>query len=339
MSFVTRRVTCCFCFENLTMSAVLHKSGTAATGNHAAVCPRCGHNLPHNIGRVAQPVVVLVGARSSGKSQFLAVLINHLREQVCRRLNAAIRQQSDDTEQRYQQLYHRPLYENHTLLAATPRSELPLPLIYRLQLPRWHWGRGWLTRSLNLVLFDTAGDDWRHENEIARYQRCLLHASGIIFLLDPSEFPGLRGRLPDAAKGEWENPDHILARIINLFECQCSVKNGQIQVPVAFVLSKLDTLHSLLQHSPLLSTENHHAGGVDCAGIERLSAEVKSYLQLWKGGNLINLAEHMLAQHAFFAVSSLGHPPQGQQVTNITPLRVEDPLLWLLYQWKYLRRI
>lgn len=331
-----RDITCCFCFEKSPLASVMQDGGERANGQpRLAICPRCHGQLPHNIGDVPHPVVVLVGARSAGKSLLLSVLINHLREHVCRRLGAAIRQQSDDTEHRYQQAYHRPLYDNHALLVATPRSELQQPFIYRLQLPQTHWWQQ--GASVNLVLCDTSGDDWRHESDIARYQRCLLHASGIILMLDPAEFAGLRGLVPDLPKGDWENPDHILSRIINLFERRDGVRHGKLRVPMAFVLGKLDLLQSVLFVSTLLSEEGHHEGGVDIASISRRSAEIKSYLQLWKGGNLINLAEHTLANYCFFALSSLGHPPQGQQVNNIAPFRVEEPLLWLLHQWGYLR--
>ena len=50
-----------------------------------------------------------------------------------------------------------------------------------------------------------------------------------------------------------------------------------------------------------------------------------------------NYAESLFEDHAYFAVSSLGHNPVDKKISfNINPKRVCEPFLWLLFKLGYI---
>src|SRR5437588_79978 len=51
------------------------------TVSHTFLCPNCHFELPHDIGQIDQKIIAIIGARASGKSHYIASLINQL-EQV-----------------------------------------------------------------------------------------------------------------------------------------------------------------------------------------------------------------------------------------------------------------
>ena len=54
------------------------------------VCAECHTPLPVNFGSSFSPVIAVVGARSTGKTVYLAVVANHLRTVLCNRFAADV---------------------------------------------------------------------------------------------------------------------------------------------------------------------------------------------------------------------------------------------------------
>ena len=67
--------------------------------------------------------VVMAGARASGKSLYLAVLIKQLELMALQRFTrVTIKAADESTRQRYKENYERPLYEEMKQMATTPTS-------------------------------------------------------------------------------------------------------------------------------------------------------------------------------------------------------------------------
>jgi hypothetical protein len=328
------------------------------------VCPHCHLNLPHAIasGQLSGEVIAIIGARSSGKSNYFGVLLNTLEKRFAGEIGFrmfdqetfSLREMRDiSSRQLYRERYGNRLYGgteryaiDQTSSAAT-NKEIRIPLIYRLEFPKpaWQYLLHPLTpvNALDLIIFDAAGEDMADETVLEQFYRYILRASGIIFLIDPFQYPGIRKQLPPELQRRLPPVEHdpveIVARVINLYERRLGVAAGQkIRTPAAFVLSKSDLLKDLVHRGSLLCRDSCHDGGFNAADCALLSGEVRECIRSWDGPQLVDLAERSFSSAAFFAVSALGEmPDESMRLHTVCPLRVADPLLWLLWKRGYVR--
>ena len=71
-------------------------------------------------------------------------------------------------------------------------------------------------------------------------------------------------------------------------------------------------------------------GRFDKENFEQIDAELAEYLHRCLGDNFIQTVGGF-EEHSFFAVSSLGCNPVGNSLPRaVSPMRVEDPFIWLL---------
>lgn len=209
--------------------------------------------------------------------------------------------------------------------------ELP-PLIYRLEFPR----RRLSIRAVNLVLFDAAGEDIQDENTLELYNKYILHASGLIFLINPLQLLSVCEQL-DVSPDNGEVVHHTLERVVEMYFTARGFKPGrQIKVPTAFVLSKSDVLESIVDKQASFLQDVPHIGQYDLRDFEIVHEEVKTYLSDWGADGLLSLAESF-QPHGFFAISALGCHPNNLNIPHINPLRAGDPILWLLTRLGYLK--
>jgi len=109
-----------------------------------------------------------------------------------------------------------------------------------------------------------------------------------------------------------------------------------VSTPIAVAVTKTDMLRSLLDpHSPLLRNAPHTGGRFD--EDERLAVheEIRSLTEEWDSGALVRQLELDFAELSLFGLSALGAPPPAEAPADVPksgpqPVRVEDPLLWLL---------
>lgn len=320
------------------------------------VCANCHIPLPHGIatGQTENHTIALVGARGSGKSNLIAVLIEQLKRRFCADLDFSIREQETFSvrelrpigsdrllEQRYGGILDRSRREvvPQTLRAEQDRSQR-IPLIYRLDLPRRSRLPSWLggrrLRPVDLVFFDAAGEDLSTRDGIDRFCSYIFSASAIIFLIDPFQFPGLRDKMSqeqrEAQRDLAVDPVGIATSTINLFQQRGRVKaTERIPVPVAFAFSKSDLLAPFLDPSSLILRDSDHRRGFDHDDSAAVSAEVEGLLSAWNSPQLVQDARTSFAQHRYFAISAFGGAPDAQgRVPGLRPLRIADPLLWTL---------
>ncbi|MBF0476873.1 MAG: sel1 repeat family protein [Deltaproteobacteria bacterium] len=198
------------------------------------------------------------------------------------------------------------------------------------------FGKNLFRKSINLVLFDCAGEDVKDQDVLHIYLDYIIHAAGLIFLIDPQSF-SKAGAQPYGASGPGQTrPEQVVENVFNNFDrARKGLRFGKVTVPAAFVLTKIDAMSSAIDPGSVLRRPSNHDGGVDAEDLNRISEEVTSYIAAWRGDHLLNLAEQKFARPAFFGISSLGSPPQGNAVSSIAPFRVADPLLWILTQLGY----
>ncbi len=335
------------------MQCTLHTEGSTPT--HRACpkcshivsqrfCPRCQEALPMEIDGLSDITIAIVGAKSSGKSHFIAMLIKRLTE-MYRTFDWVLTPLTQDTIDSYRDRYFNPLFTQKVTIASTRKGE-PAPLMYSLRFRK-------SGKRVMLVFFDAAGEDFTDENSLRTYIRYVCNASGIICLLDPLQLPPVRAELQ---KRNIEVPDvgdrtedvlHSLTNILRehfLQKLFNSVNRKGIPIPLAVAFSKVDAIRKsnvlaegeeyhgdlLLDNWNTIYQESRHEGICHEADVEEIHDHMTAWLDAARADSLVN-ALRDYRDYRLFALSSLGAPPNGYELSRTpTPIRVEDAFLWIL---------
>ncbi|MFI8237874.1 hypothetical protein ACIF83_11560 [Streptomyces sp. NPDC085866] len=306
------------------------------------VCGSCHSDLPSDYCDQDSRIIALVGAKASGKSTYVSVLVNELNHRVGQAYHASLAAMGQSTQTRDKEMAE-DLYERLRLPDATRPAALGFndPLLYRLSLPRKGLLGGAGTRHTTLVFFDAAGEDLAGAEAMDRYTRYLGAADGIVLLVDPLQLGSVRDRLavkegPPMPVVE-TSPQQIAADLAAQLRAHGKGRaRGRVSTPIAVAVTKTDMLGPLLDpHSPLLRNAPHSAGTYD--GEDRLAVheELRSLLTDWDSGALLRQLELDFGELSLFGLSALGAPPPADAPADVPksgpqPVRVEDPLLWLL---------
>ncbi len=121
------------------------------------VCPTCHYVLVDGWRNAQVTCIAMAGARATGKTVYIAVLIKQL-QLLGESFNAVVEPFDSTTEATYRDHYEAPLYEARGILEATPAAHTGNPyqrdpLIFSLG----HWNNV----SQILVIRDVAGEDSR----------------------------------------------------------------------------------------------------------------------------------------------------------------------------------
>jgi hypothetical protein len=337
-------------------SAACPRCGAETT---TRVCPACHSQLPVHFGKVRSRLIVLVGAKESGKTVFMTVLVHELMHQLGEQLKAAISGADDGTRHRFASEYEKPLYREAQLLAPTTTAGMRnrVPLVFRFttggrglfggglfgldgRLGRSWPGRGGPQHTL-LSFFDPAGEDLRSQQSVEQNVRYLAAADGIVLLLDPLQMRGARqlaapgSRLPTPGTTD-DEPATVLANITDLVLATAGRKpNELISKPLAIVFSKMDVLrHDLRETSPLRRPPVQ-APYFDERDSQEVHTEIQRLLARWEGSRIDQIAQLHYRNYRYFGVSALGETPTPDNrvsARGIRPYRVGDPFMWTLAQ-------
>ncbi|MEU2077627.1 hypothetical protein [Streptomyces sp. NPDC013489] len=320
-------------------------------GGGRAECPRCGvatpvrvcaachSDLPSDYCAQDSRIIALIGAKASGKSTYVSVLVNELRHRVGQAYGAALAAMGDESQNRDREMAE-DLYERLRLPGATRPAATGFndPLLYRLSLPRQ--GRQG-SRHTALVFFDAAGEDLKSAESMTRYTQYLSAADGIVLLVDPLQMGAVRDALPEGGGPPLpsrETPALQIAADVatQLRSHRRGGSRGRVDTPLAVAVTKTDTLRSLVDpHSPLLRNTPHSGGRFDEADRLAVHEETRSLMEGWDSGALWRQLERDFSTVSLFGLSALGSPPPAEAPADAPksgpqPLRVEDPILWLL---------
>ncbi len=316
--------------------------------SYAIVCPSCHNKLPESTLRGKDTIISIVGSRDAGKSHFVTVIINELRNRIATKFNGSL-ESFDDTWARYSAGAYQKLYNDLQKLDLTKSSVQYVengaykPYIFTLKLSRPGLF-GNKTESVTLVFFDTAGEDLNDEDTMSTVNKYICKSAGIIFLLDPMQIASVRNQLDEkivarASSVDWKkasSSDEIMTRVSNLIRNDRHMNpNDKITIPVAAVFSKFDVIAPLIpEGSTILETSPHCA---QKAFVEsdrhNVDNEIRSLLVEWGADAFISQLKTNYTTYSYFTVSSLGlgnNPTEDRRIERPRPHRIEDPLLWLL---------
>ena len=305
------------------------------------LCPSCHNPIPQGAEEEGSTVFVLLGPKGVGKSHYIAVLINQLRNSFSQEFGATMSPATDRTTMKYRDMYYKRLYEEGRKLAPTlsfeDSRESREPMIYYLRFLEKD-----SPRVYTLAFFDTAGEDLDSTNKMMglNLNSFISRASGIVFLVDPLQIPYINTRIRmDNKPPTGGNIANMLSNIANIIRTSNTLKmKDSIPIPLAVVLTKTDVLmkapendeesNILFGPSSSLNIEREK-GKYDKTNCEQISAEIEEYMRRAVSKEFVQTVKEF-SEHSYFAVSALGSNPTGNVLTRgISPMRVEDPFIWL----------
>lgn len=310
-------------------------------------CPLCHSELPSEIEVAQNRIIAILGMRGSGKTMYIAHLIDQLRQRLPE-LNATLAPATHSTAALFKRNYGEPILRDGIRLQGTAPAasnpELRIPLIYRISFgATGKNGSSGVSASAHLVFFDASGEDLETSRLPELYRRYIRSASALVLLLDPLSITGLkdhiiRSGLPSGQIVNSTHPfQHLLDNLcLGILDSEGARK--QVRKPTAVVVSKSDLFRTLLPSEKLPFLERpDHIGGFDRSDCDNVSAFIEQKLQNWGEQETVVKVRQKFSDYHYFALSSLGMDPSGESVANARPLRVEDPIFWILNHWGLLR--
>lgn len=302
------------------------------TGEHA--CPACHNPLPADFGGGFSPVIALIGATKTGKTVYLTVGANHLRTVLSDRFAADVSLYGDAG--------HKWLNEN--VEAIFVRGKLPElteqrdgrsePLVFQW---RRRSGRVWKRfRSSYLSFMDTAGESLGTQRGVDNLE-FLTSVDAFILLLDPFTLPEAGARLvpPEAVGTTAADAFTVLTQVTRAVRNAEGVWRGsKSRKPIAVAFAKIDAFRPELgADHPIFAAEADHPWHDENASLA-VHDSVRELLRNWGGRNIDGHMDANYKNYRYFALSSLGRPPDYETFTvakgGVVPMRVADPLVWLL---------
>ncbi|MCS7477591.1 hypothetical protein ACFFQW_34600 [Umezawaea endophytica] len=315
---------------------------------HYRLCPRCHSQLPVHFGRTESKLIALVGAKETGKTVYMTVLLHELMNTVGERFNASVLGADENTRLQFESAYEHVLYEKRELHGPTKTATAERggrkPLVFSFTTGN---GGGRVRRSL-LSFFDTAGEDMVSERSIDQNVRYLTSADGIILLLDPLQMRGARPHadadavLPPLSTAA-DTPATVLTNIIEQLHGRLGVKsNRRIDKPIAVAFTKMDALDGYIPETSPLRRRPPTTAAFNEPDSLQVHEHMRALLHEWAGHNIDDTLSKNFARYRLFGLSALGESPQvdsaesrSQRVSDrgVQPRRVEDPFLWLMSEF------
>ena len=315
-------------------------AGLSAMGGETTtrICPICHSTLPVHFGRIRSQLIALVGARDSGKTVYMTVLMHEFGYRLGDRLAASVPGADDETRNKFRQDYEQRLYEGNLLpdptftVAATRQGYRP-PMVFKFQRQeRSRFPGG--TRQTLLSFFDTAGEDLTTMANVELNGRYLKAADAIILILDPLQMAGGRKLAASEALLQDPRPEddpyNVLQRITDLLKA--GQRDRPVRKPLAVVFTKLDALWHTFPEVSALKRPQPQDPGFDALDSLDVHRHIQALLHDWNGRQIDVYLQHNYRRFRYFGVSALGAIPTPDKRTStvIAPYRVGDPILWLL---------
>ena len=302
------------------------------------ICPVCHSSLPVHFGKISSRMIALVGARQSGKTVFMTVLVHELMHRIGSRFNAATMGADDQTRTQFAGDYENPLYRDARLLGATTaaRQTGREPLVFRFTTEeRRRIGHSGPHHNL-LSFFDTAGEDLISQASVQENVRYLDRGRRDRAAARPAAdarrqeagqagHPAARGGTHRGRSGQCAGTGH---RSGHDHRRRAEEK---VRKPLAIAFSKLDALtHDLKETSPLRRPAPD-TPFFDETDSQEVHTEILRLLTRWDGARIDAIAGKYYQRYRYFGLSALGETPTADNKVSprgIRPYRVADPFLW-----------
>lgn len=306
------------------------------------LCPSCHNELPVPSGKVPSNIISIVGATASGKSVYIASLIHTLQHTTSTNFAASCIPLNAEMSRRYRQQYEEPVFDRGSMIPSTQKEVMQEPLIFQFKFINDE------IPPITLVFFDVAGEGMVDESYIELYASHIKNSSGIIFMVDPLQIRSIRDRLllnfgnsSEEFAGKYDDSQEIIVTLNSTFIAH--LDKGVTDIPTAIVVAKSDMLELLKEEDgQYIGTNSNvfnnvvHNKVFNLDEFNNINGEIARFIEK-VDRPFKNAVDAYFKKTAFFAVSSLGANPADKQLTGVVnPIRVDEPFLWLLYEFGYI---
>lgn len=309
------------------------------------ICPECHNRIPSTMVKKKGFIISIIGARASGKTNYITVLIDELKRHGHKlgELGLTAQNVADKpeycTQARYENDFYNQLYRQKTCHSNTDvnAKESKIPLIYELLNSK--------KQSLFLVFYDTAGENFTNPTNIAGRAQFLKESDAVIFLLDTFQVPYVKEKL-GIAGGERIPYNLILDSVRSFFnDSDPKVREAHFNKPIALTFTKIDAIlsnqdkfedtsiagMSIEQNSNFIYNEP-----VSLQELDTISDSLMNTLRMWDENNFVDNIKHFYKNAKYFGISALGSAPDSSnKIASVKPYRVLDPLVWLLHEFGF----
>ncbi|GIP52638.1 TRAFAC clade GTPase domain-containing protein [Paenibacillus vini] len=306
------------------------------------LCPHCHNELPVTAGKVPSNIISIIGASQVGKSVYMTSLIHTLQNTTADHFDAACMPLNAEISRKFRSMYEEPLFERGDLLASTQKEKMQEPFIFQFVF------KDDRKPPLTLVFFDVAGEGMVDQDYLGLQGQHIKNSSGILFMVDPLQIRSIREKIRiniGGEPGEWvsqyDEPRDVVLTMFGDFIAY--EEKGKTDIPTAVVLTKSDMLRALSDGDGEYIKSNSnvfnnvvHRKSFNVAEFENIDGEIRRFIEKvdrpFKG-----TMDVYFTNTAYFAVSALGSNPVDQKLQGVvSPIRVDEPFIWLLYQLNYI---
>lgn len=291
------------------------------------VCPECHNPLPTNYGKNSVKMISIIGVTGSGKTVYISQLLKGMDEYVNKAGLSAF----------FTSTHERDFVENNMVKKGMPLPDstspgtLSQPMFYDLSQPNAGNGR----REDTIVLYDIAGENCRQASDMIKFAKFVENSDGIIILIDPKQLKFV---------GDDEVDDAPALALTTLHNVIIKEKDKLCETPIAVCVSKSDQCWDIL---PSIAADEVQRSEADFSGLPKCEFDGRTYNQLQQElttlmmRNALAVCNGLRTQYKhynFFAVSAIGCEVNENGPIDVpNPKRIEEPILWLLKQFGYIK--
>lgn len=317
------------------------------------VCPNCHNTLPSTIDINNDIMLSVIGAKDSGKSSYLGVLMHEIKQRFATSLNGAASLMDKENMLEYERRYGQYLYPSNA--GGMPTRIVPVsfrgmentnmgenrPILCDMKLQKKNFFNQ-ITIPYTFIFYDSIGEIFENQEAMFTMSRHISKSKGIVFLIDPLQIPKVRTMLTrqeikgasNISGSKGNSAAEVLLRVVNLIRAQNRVmESKKIPIPIVVVVSKIDVIKELLPANLWTLRESPHLamGAYDEQDGWNVKEEVYGILHEWGQQDFLKYLEFNFSNVQLCACSSFGNNPNEQGKIQIPrPHRMEDGLLWLL---------
>lgn len=300
------------------------------------VCCHCHNPLPNLYGKNPVRFISVVGISNAGKTVYLSQLIGNMADYMSK-VGLGASQMGTSTQIFME---NNKVKEGVPLPGSTPAESFQQPLFYQLSDGR---------QVETLVIYDVAGEVFVDAALVQHFAPFVQHSDGVILIIDPMQFSSNGAGITD-------KPTAVLDKIHSLIPR----KKGSVlcEVPMAVCISKSDLpelremFARAIPDASLIDNLQTDVVGVKGANKKNLPVfNWDGYAEIYKdldafveevNPGLSSTLGTNYTHYSYFAFSALGCAVEAQTdkrgnefqapVQDVRPRRVEEPLMWLLWQ-------
>lgn len=329
-------------------------------------CPHCHERLPAGFGEFQQHIFSIVGAPTSGKSYYLAILLKSLRRHLFHKFEISFMDQDPEYNIELNDIIHKLFSARRASDGRIQKTqmkgsnykqvvrggqEVDLPKPYMFNISRTNVDN---TDSC-LVFYDNAGEHFLPTHSRAEDFH-ILHvakASVLFFLYDPLVNIDIKHALikVESDQLEQESVPDMQATILSQMNVKISRALGKptakkLDTPLAVVVGKCDVWHSLVPDWEKVRDPTGKGQVLNLDIVDDNSAIIRKFLNEF-APEIVASVERMSRTVRYFPISAFGHKPkahpyldsEGKNVSDVAPeaakikpFLIEIPTDWAISQ-------